>query len=117
MCLAESPFNPINRSVIFSIERVEGTKKSICLGVCVENIVKAINYSNCNGFNKGVYAIDQISPYGYENSSMSSWNHHDTAFNQTNVGSIDLIGWTFKEGDKIRVEVDYYNSVVIFVKG
>lgn len=26
-------------------------------------------------------------------------------------------GWRFSEGDKIRVEVDYYNSLVTFVKG
>lgn len=35
VCLLESPFNPINRSVVFSIDKMEGNKKSICLGVCL----------------------------------------------------------------------------------
>jgi hypothetical protein len=35
MCLSASPFDPINRSVAFSIDKTEGNKKSICLGVCL----------------------------------------------------------------------------------
>ena len=35
VCLLESPFNPINRSVVFSIDKMEGNRKSICLGLCI----------------------------------------------------------------------------------
>lgn len=55
--------------------------------------MKGYNYSNCMGIGKGVYAIDQNCPYYSTNNSkmMSSWNHHDTTFNQSNVGSTDLV--------------------------
>ena len=45
------------------------------------------------GIGKGVYAIDQNWPYygSNPNKMMSSWNHHDTTFNQSNVGSNDLV--------------------------
>ena len=35
MCLSATPFDPINRSVVFSIDKTDGNKKSICLGVCL----------------------------------------------------------------------------------
>jgi hypothetical protein len=91
MCLIETPFNPINKSIVFSIDKTEGSKKSICLGVCLENIVKAGNFANCGGFNKGIYAIDQNNPYNSDPNSLASWNHHDSAFNQSNVGGNNLV--------------------------
>lgn len=64
MCLAATPFNPINNSVVFRIDKTDGNKKSICLGACLENVVRSINFANCGGgSNKGIYAIDQNCPY------------------------------------------------------
>jgi hypothetical protein len=78
MCLVETPFDPINKSVAFTIDKTDGNKKSICLGVCLENVVKGSNFANCGGgFNKGIYAIDQNCPFNSEEAMMASWNHHD----------------------------------------
>jgi hypothetical protein len=35
MCLAATPFNPINNSVVFRIDKTDGNKRSICLGACL----------------------------------------------------------------------------------
>lgn len=79
MCLSATPFDPINRSVVFSIDKTEGNKKSICLGVCLQNVVRNINFANCGGgLGKGIYAIDQNSPYSGDNEMLASWNHHDS---------------------------------------
>lgn len=51
-----------------------------------------MNYINCNGLGKGVYAIDQNCPYMSNGEKMlSSWNHHDTQFSQSHVGSTNLV--------------------------
>ena len=46
----------------------------------------------------------------------SSWNHHDTTYNQAHAGSNNLVGFTFKQNDTITIEIDYYNSVIYFFK-
>jgi len=64
MCLTKRSFNPINNKLKFKIKKIEhNKKKSICIGVCLYNIVKTHNFSNCTGFNKGIYAIDQSYSY------------------------------------------------------
>jgi len=70
----------------------------------------------CSGFGKGIYAIDQNNCYNYSNetTTLASWNHHDTGYNQAHHSTTDLVGWVFKEGDTVRVDVDYYNSLVSF---
>ena len=118
MCLTASPFNPLDHHVRFRIDKVPPNNKlAVCVGVCLGEVVKGIGFGNCNGgTGKGIYAIDQNYPYNKDGSVLASWNHHDSNFNQTNVGNNDLVGWTFGEGDTIRVELDYYNSVVVFMK-
>lgn len=64
---------------------------SICLGVCLGSIVKTNGYGNCYGSGKGIYAIDQNYPYNTGGTTLACWNHHDTNFNQTNVGNSDLV--------------------------
>lgn len=94
MCLTERPFDPINNKITFHVKRIEHLKKkSICLGVCLYNVVKSSNFSNCVGFNKGIYAIDQSYSYslGDEQTSIASWNHHDQTFNQSSVGNSNLV--------------------------
>ena len=93
LCLAQSPFSPINTKVSFRIDKAPN-EKSVALGACIEPIVKQHNYFNCGGFNKGVYAIDQNNSYNFslEENPMSSWNHHDTHYNQSHQGSsTDLV--------------------------
>lgn len=64
MCLTERAFDPINNKIKFFVKKIEHVKKkSICLGVCLYNIVKTHNFLNCAGFNKGIYAIDQSYSY------------------------------------------------------
>ena len=92
MCLLTSPLNPIKNRVKSRVDKAGGDNKtSICLGVCLGDVVKGIGYGNCNGAGKGIYAIDQNYPYNKDGSILASWNHHDTLFNQTNVGNNDLI--------------------------
>lgn len=91
MCLLTSPLNPIKNSVSFRVDRVGGDGRSVCVGVCLGDVVKGFGYGNCNGSGKGIYAIDQCSPYNNDGSMVASWNHHDTNFNQTNVGNSDLV--------------------------
>lgn len=91
-CLSASPFSPVANKVSFRINHVAEGNKSIALGACVEQIVKNNSYLNCAGFGKGVYAIDQNCGYNNNGEKMlSSWNHHDTQFNQAHVGSNDLV--------------------------
>ena len=43
---------------------------------------------NCNGFGKGVYAIDQNNTYNYsENKPLAVWNHHDNHYSQAHLGA------------------------------
>ena len=92
MCLVASPFNPINNRIEFRLDRISGAnKRSICLGVCLLDVVKNNGFANCNGSGKGVYAIDQNYPYNNTDTILASWNHHDNTYNQTNVGNNDII--------------------------
>lgn len=94
ICLLESPFDPVNNSVSFRIEKQsdEG-KKSAWFGVCLLNVVKNLAFQNCAGVGKGTYAIDQSNPYYMGDGELlsTSWNHHDSTFNQTSVGNSNLV--------------------------
>lgn len=63
--------------------------------MCLYDVVKTLNYQNCAGVGKGVYSIDQSSPYylGGESDNMLavSWNHHDAQYNQMTAGGNNLV--------------------------
>ena len=91
MALSATPFNPINNSMSFRVDRVGDNKYSVCLGACLGDVVENIGYKGCNGLGKGVYAIDQNYPYSKDGSTLACWNHHDVNFNQNQVGNNDLV--------------------------
>jgi hypothetical protein len=64
----ESPFDPINNLVTFKIEKQPVPhQRSIWLGACLYNVVRGLLFQGCQGIGKGTYAIDQGSPYNYNN--------------------------------------------------
>ena len=60
MCCLDKPIDPINSSFFIKIDK-NPSKRGIWLGVCTHKVVRLNNYSNCNGYKKGTYAIDQNS--------------------------------------------------------
>jgi hypothetical protein len=88
VCCFDRPFDPINNTAYIKIEKSK-TKKSIWLGACIIDTVKLLNFKYCNGYNKGVYAIDQNVGYSYNNSNLdaTTWNHHISGMNQNTYAS------------------------------
>lgn len=122
ICLLASPFDPIHNKVSFIIDKQgDSNRKAVWIGVCLHDVVKPLAYQNCAGMGKGTYAIDQASPYymgGDSQGLLTSWNHHDSQYNQTSQGggAGSLVGWKLDQGEKITVEVDFINQVLLFIK-
>ena len=80
MQLVNKLIDPVNNAVSFRIlKNGEGTK-SICMGICMLDLVKGQNYTNCIGFRKGTYGIDQaqFSGWGIQDSvTATSFSHSE----------------------------------------
>lgn len=59
IALGNRPLDPINNSVKFCIIKNGDGIPSICIGAAVLSIVKQSNFTNCLGYKRGVYGIDQ----------------------------------------------------------
>ena len=63
--LVNRPIDPANNRISFKILRNGSGVKSICLGFCFLPFVRSSNFTNCLGFKKGTYGIDQASFSGW----------------------------------------------------
>jgi len=71
--LLEQPLTKFNNSFTVVLKE-QPAKKTCWLGVCVYDIVKNSNFSNCYEIGKGCWAIDQ---FGLTQASAFNWSHHD----------------------------------------
>lgn len=63
------------------------------MGICLLPIVKSMNFTNCLGFRKGTYGIDQASFSGWgvqESATAVSINHSEQSYNNQALVNILL---------------------------
>jgi hypothetical protein len=96
ICCMNKPLDPLNNKFYVRIDK--NPVRNLWIGACILDVVRANNFTSCNGVGKGTYAIDQYVGANYNNANnYATFSHHtNQQFNNTNYGSA-------------------YNAVMIFI--
>lgn len=94
IALGDRPLDPINNTVSFRIIKNGDGIPSICIGAAILNIVKQNNFTNCLGFKRGTYGIDQAMTSNWgsmQESHEATEQNQDEQTNNTGIVNINLL--------------------------